>query len=136
MKTSKYNMCKYLCSCKIVHVATSMFSLLASQLFFGNQPIDIVCFFLFVFCLFVFLPMTLCHRFEPPRWKTNNVVPNSSDTNWAVQAQKMARSLKFRILKEGLYFPSSENKGADQLHGYREADLRLCFLKCRLLVFS
>ena len=35
-----------------------------------------------------------------------------------------------------LYYPSSENKGADQLRGYREADLRLCFLKCRLLVFS
>ena len=30
---------------------------------------------------------------------------------------------------------SSENKGADQLRGYREADLRLCFRICRLLVF-
>ena len=30
---------------------------------------------------------------------------------------------------------SSENKGADQLRGYREADLRLCFDLCRLLVF-
>ena len=29
---------------------------------------------------------------------------------------------------EGLYYLYSENKGADQLHGYREADLRLCFL--------
>ena len=28
---------------------------------------------------------------------------------------------------EGLYYPSGENKGADQLRGYREADLRLCF---------
>ena len=35
-----------------------------------------------------------------------------------------------------MYYPSSENKGADQLHGYREADLRLCFRICRLLVFS
>ena len=25
-----------------------------------------------------------------------------------------------------MYYPSSENKGADQLRGYREADLRLC----------
>ena len=24
-------------------------------------------------------------------------------------------------------YPCSENKGADQLHGYCEADLRLCF---------
>ena len=35
-----------------------------------------------------------------------------------------------------LYYPCSENKGADQLRGYREADLRLCFCICRLLVFS
>ena len=32
-----------------------------------------------------------------------------------------------------MYYPSSENKGADQLRGYR--DLRLCFRLCRLLVF-
>ena len=38
--------------------------------------------------------------------------PNRSDTNRAVQAQKRAR----------LYYPSSENKGADQLRGHREAD--------------
>ena len=35
-----------------------------------------------------------------------------------------------------MYYPSSENKGADQLRGYREADLHLCFRICRLLVFS
>ena len=29
----------------------------------------------------------------------------------------------------------SENKGADQLRGYREADLRLCFRLCKLLGF-
>ena len=34
-----------------------------------------------------------------------------------------------------MYYPSSENKGADQLRGNREADLRLCFRLCRLLVF-
>ena len=34
-----------------------------------------------------------------------------------------------------MYYPCSENKGADQLCGYREADLRLCFRLCRLLVF-
>ena len=62
--------------------------------------------------------------------------PNRSDTNRAVQAQKRARSLKFWIkVEEELYYPSSENKGADQLRGYREADLRLCFRLCRLLVF-
>ena len=60
-----------------------------------------------------------------------------SDTNQAVQLQKMARGLKFRIKKvEGLYFLCSENRDADQLRGYREADLRLCFRICKMLVFS
>ena len=62
--------------------------------------------------------------------------PNRSDANRLVQAQKRARSLKFRIkVGEELYYPSSENKGADQLLSYCEADLRLCFRLCRLLVF-
>ena len=34
-----------------------------------------------------------------------------------------------------MYDLFSENNGADQLRGYREADLRLCFRLCRLLVF-
>ena len=60
-----------------------------------------------------------------------------SDTNRAEQSQKMARGLKFRSQKEeGLYNLCSENKGADQLHGYREADLHLCFRICKMLVFS
>ena len=37
---------------------------------------------------------------------------------------------------EGMYFRCSENKGADQLRGYREADLRLCFRICKKPVFS
>ena len=54
--------------------------------------------------------------------------PTWSDTNQAVQLQKMARGLKFRIWKvEGFYYLFSENKGADQLRGYCKADLRLCF---------
>ena len=35
-----------------------------------------------------------------------------------------------------MYYPCSENKDADQLRGYREADLRLCFRLCKLLFFS
>ena len=55
--------------------------------------------------------------------------PTRSDTNRAVHQQKMARGLKFRIwVEEGLYYPYCENKGADQLQVYREADLHLCFL--------
>ena len=48
----------------------------------------------------------------------------------------MARGLKFYIkVDEGLYYLCSEYKGADQLRGYREADLRLCFRICKKLVF-
>ena len=54
--------------------------------------------------------------------------PARTDTNQAVQLQKMARGLKFCIQKEeGLYYLCTENKGDDQLRGYCEADLRLCF---------
>ena len=50
--------------------------------------------------------------------------PNRSDTNQPAQAQKRARSLKFRIkVEEELYY------GA----GNREADPRLCLHLCRLL---
>ena len=60
-----------------------------------------------------------------------------SDKNWAIQPQKRARSLEFWIKEEErLYFTSSENKGADQLCGYHEADQRLCFRLCKLLGFS
>ena len=48
--------------------------------------------------------------------------------NRAAQPLKMARGLKFRIwVEEGLYYPYSENKGADQLRSNCAADLRLCF---------
>ena len=67
---------------------------------------------------------------KPTMW-----FPTRSDTNRAVQTQKTARSMKFRIYEvEGLYYPCNENKGADQLRG-SEADMRLCFRLCRLLVF-
>ena len=35
-----------------------------------------------------------------------------------------------------MFYPSSENKGADQFRGYCEADLRLCFRIGKNLVFS
>ena len=38
-------------------------------------------------------------------------------------------------MEEELYYSCSENKGADQLRGYREADLRLCFRICKKPVF-
>ena len=64
-------------------------------------------------------------------------LPTRSDTKRAAQLLNMARALKFWIYEvEGLYYPCSENKGADQLCGYREADLRLCFRICKNPVFS
>ena len=62
--------------------------------------------------------------------------PTWSDTNQAVQLQKMARGMKWIKKEEGSYYLCSENKGADQLHDYREADLRLCFRICKKPVFS
>ena len=60
-----------------------------------------------------------------------------SDTNRAVQSHKLARGLKFWFKKvEGLYYLCSENKGAGQIHGYSEADLRLCFSHMKNVVFS
>ena len=52
--------------------------------------------------------------------------PTRSDTNQPVQSQKQARSLKFWIKVEGMYYPCSENKDADQLCKYCTADLHLC----------
>ena len=49
--------------------------------------------------------------------------------NQAVQRQKMARGLKFRIEKaEGLYYLNIENKAADQLRSFCAADLLLAFM--------
>ena len=60
-----------------------------------------------------------------------------SDTNQAVQQQKIARGLKFRITEvEGLYYPCSENKGADQLPPYCVVDVHLCCCICKKEVFS
>ena len=57
--------------------------------------------------------------------------------DFTVQPQKMARGLKFLIkVVEGLYYLCSENKGADQLCGYHEADLLLCFRICKKQIFS
>ena len=65
-------------------------------------------------------------------------VSDKSNTNQAVQPQKMARGLKFRIWEvEGLYYPYSENIGTDQLrNSYCAADLRFRFHICKMQVFS
>ena len=81
----------------------------------------------------------LCSKQQMSRFmrKPTFWFPTWPYTNQTVQLQKMAGGLKFRIEKvEGLHCLSSENKGADQLRGNCEADLRLCFRICKTLVFS
>ena len=57
-------------------------------------------------------PMVWSMR-KPTMW-----ILTRSDTNQAVQPLEIARVLKFCIKEEEvLYYPSSENKGADQLRG-------------------
>ena len=87
-----------------------------------------------------------CHPGHPGHftviWATTSEnrssgIPTRSDTSRAGQSLKIARDLKFRIWEvEGWYYPRSENKDADQLRGYCEADLRLCFRICKNPVFS
>ena len=91
--------------------------------------------FIFLFCLYT---STQTYMYNLSMWvsKPTIWVPTRSNTNRAVQSQKMVRGLKFWIKKvEKLHYPYSENKGADQLYSYCEADLHLCFCLCRLLVF-
>ena len=59
----------------------------------------------------------------PPHGKTNNVV--SEQVRHKPTCTVTEKSKKLEIL----------DKGADQLHSYCEADLRLCFRLGRLLVF-
>ena len=73
--------------------------------------------------------------FEQPRGKTNNVVSEQVRHRSGCTVTEAGWKLEISDLKEEVYFPCSENKGADQLRGNREADLRLCFRICRLLVF-
>ena len=62
-------------------------------------------------------------------------VPTWSNINWPVQSQKQAGTLNFWIKVE-LYYPRSENKGADQLCINCTADLHLCFRIGKNPVFS
>ena len=75
--------------------------------------------------------------YEPHREKTGLRGFRPCPTLTGLYNHKMDRSLKFCIKEvKGLYYLCSENKGAHQLRGYREADLRLCFRICKNLVFS
>ena len=76
----------------------------------------------------------LAKSFEPVHEETNNLILTVSDTNRAVQSQKMVRGWKFlHSESRGIVLSMWQKKGADQLRSYCEADLRLCFCICRLL---
>ena len=66
--------------------------------------------------------------YEPCHEKTSLCFLTRSNTNRAVQPQKMARGLKFRKVRD-----CNENKGADQLHSYRS---KLLFSHIQKLFFS
>ena len=69
--------------------------------------------------------MSLCVR-KPTIW-----VPTRSDTNQAVQSQKMARGLKFCIkVEEELYYTCCKNKGAFVL---AQAFCRISYALAQLL---
>ena len=72
---------------------------------------------------------------EAVREKTNNeLVPTRSDTNRAVQSQKMVRDCKFGFRrKSNCTIRVAKTKAL--ISSYCEADLRLCFRLCRLWVF-
>ena len=74
---------------------------------------------------------------KPPHRKTNNVVFEQVQHKPACTSTEETWKLEISDLrKEGVYYLCRENKVADQLRSYCEADLRLCFRICRLLVFS
>ena len=63
--------------------------------------------------------------------------PGPTQSGLYSHSRRWLEAEKFQIyVVEGLYYPYSENKGADQLRSYCAADLRLCFRICKKPVFS
>ena len=56
------------------------------------------------------------------------------DREFPMKTNNLA-ALFLELFESPSYYQCRENKGADQLHGYHEADLRLCFRPSILLVF-
>ena len=69
---------------------------------------------------------------EPQHEKTNVLVSDVVRHKPGCTATEDGERLEISDLERR----GSENKGADQLHGYSEADLRLCVRICKTLVFS
>ena len=68
---------------------------------------------------------------QPVREKTNNLGSYQVRHNIGCTGTEDGYRLEIWIYTaEEFYYPCSENKGADQLRSYCEADLRLCFRLC------
>ena len=69
----------------------------------------------------------------------NFVIVNQKLTGSTLHIEKKSDYTIFKfwiLIVEELYYPCSENKGADQLRSYCEADLRFCFRIGKNPVFS
>ena len=76
-------------------------------------------------------------RNEPLHEKTNILVSYLVRHKSGCAATEDGYRLEISDLgSRGIVYLCSENKGADQLRGYREADLCLCFRICKKQVFS
>ena len=73
---------------------------------------------------------------EPCHEKTNVLVSDLVRHKPGCTATEDGLWLEISDLESRSYNICSENKGADQLHSYCQADLRLCFRICKTLVFS
>ena len=81
--------------------------------------------------------LTLERENEHVREKTNNLGSDQLRHKPGCTVTEDGKRLEISDLgRMGLYYLCSDNKGADQLRIYCEADLRICFRLCRLLVFS
>ena len=74
---------------------------------------------------------------EPHHEKTNIVVSDQVRHKPGCTATEDGKRLEISDLESrGIALSVLRNKGADQLRGNREADLRLRFCICKTLVFS
>ena len=83
------------------------------------------------------LPCFTVLTYEPRHEKTNVLVSNLVRHKPGCTATEDGYRLEISDLeRREIFYLCSENKGADQLRGNREADLRFCFSICKMLLFS
>ena len=69
--------------------------------------------------------------------RKQTVVSNQVQHKPSLMSTENGKRLEILDLeRRGIVLFVSENKGADQLRSYCDADLRFCFCICKVLVFS